>query len=57
MNEPYTPNMIARILRTSTPEQFARLKPVHFQRWPTRNIVPLHIINELFDAETARRMA
>lgn len=53
--EPYTPQMIAEVLRSMAPERLAAIQPVNFQMWPTRQIVPGRVISELISNERARR--
>lgn len=57
MSVPFTPGMIARILRLFTPEQLAATSPQQFQLWPAKKIVPSAIVKELIANETARRRA
>lgn len=55
MSEPYTPAMIATILRAMPAERLARVAPRDFQTWPTRRVVPSAIVRELIDNELAWR--
>lgn len=54
-SEPFTPPMIADVLRTMAPERLAVIQPVNFQTWPVRRIVPSKVIAELISNERARR--
>lgn len=47
MSVPYTPGMIASILRLFTDAQLAATSPEQFQLWPARNIVPPAWFTEL----------
>lgn len=55
MSEPYTPGMITALLREMPAERLSAVRPVDFQRWPTRQIVPGKLILELISNEAARR--
>lgn len=54
-SEPFTPGMIASLLRTMPAERLAVVKPAAFQTWPTRKIVPANVIRELITNEQSRR--
>nr|WP_218821471.1 hypothetical protein [Sphingomonas laterariae] len=47
--------MISALLRQLPAERLRTIGPADFHRWPVRNIVPVRIIRELIDNETARR--
>ena len=55
MTVPYTPALIARLLRDMSEPQLASAHPHDFHRWPTRKIVPAKIIRELISNELDRR--
>lgn len=52
---PYTPPMIAKVLRDMPAERLATIEPATFQAWPTKQIVKRNIIVDLIDAERAAR--
>lgn len=53
--EPFTPEMIADVLRAMPDERLSIIGPTPFQTWPTKNIVPGNIIRELIANEKAYR--
>lgn len=55
MSEPYTPEMIVRLLRGMADDDLARIEPRKFQTWPVRKIVKTSIIEELIFNERATR--
>lgn len=53
--EPYTPAMIAGLLRSMPDDRLSTLDPKSFQTWPARQIVPAGTIREIITNEIARR--
>jgi hypothetical protein len=56
MTEPYTPPLIAKLLRAMPADQLAAIRPDQFRMWPAPRIVPDRVTRELIRAERGRRV-
>lgn len=57
MSEPFSPEMIAKILRTMSADRLRETKPRDFHIWPVKRIVPSAVIADLIANERARRVS
>lgn len=55
MSEPYTPQLVTRLLRSMTDAQLAATKPTSFQLWPARRILKAEVLAEMITNERTRR--
>jgi hypothetical protein len=53
--EPYTPQLIIKLLRAKSDEALCQVTPDAFNAWPTRRIVPAAQVRTLIENEKARR--
>lgn len=54
---PYDAPMIRTVIRQLSADQFARVRPSDFHRWPVTAVTPTPVIEELIANEQTRRAA